>query len=73
MNGSGAGGRTRTGTDVSPEDFESATSANSITPACSRSKENFNTGVDGVSIQPHAVYAAGSFKMILTVVFPERA
>lgn len=29
----GAGGRTRTGTDFTPVDFESTTSANSITPA----------------------------------------
>ena len=30
----GAGGRTRTGTVSPPVDFESTTSANSITPAC---------------------------------------
>lgn len=30
----GAGGRTRTGTVLLPVDFESTTSANSITPAC---------------------------------------
>ena len=30
----GAGDRTRTGTVSLPADFESATSANSITPAC---------------------------------------
>lgn len=51
MNSSGAGGRTRTGTGVSPADFESATSANSITPACSRNKKNFNMVTDLVSIQ----------------------
>jgi hypothetical protein len=34
----GAGGRTRTGTVSLPVDFESTTSANSITPACVKSR-----------------------------------
>ena len=39
----GAGGRTRTGTVSLPVDFESTTSANSITPACVKRLNNNTT------------------------------
>ena len=38
----GAGGRTRTGTVSLPVDFESTTSANSITPASVKSRYYYN-------------------------------
>ena len=45
---SGAGGRTRTGTVSPPVDFESTTSANSITPAGMLNYHSRNPGVASI-------------------------
>ena len=48
----GAGGRTRTGTVSPPVDFESTTSANSITPASVNEKQNllYNHFLENASV-----------------------
>gem|GEM_PF-5645267 len=61
----GAGGRTRTGTSARTPDFESGTSANSITPAGHKlSREEYSTGAN--PLQPVIFSQLSTFNFQLT-------